>query len=183
MVVFKRNSIDGDNISNNSFNTGDWAKVDIPKTQETFCDKEREFKDLRYFFINFFDVSLNCFFSVEAYAKEVHNLCDVETDSSVENEVFSIIRSKNVELDNVVHIVTQSLLKIIPNVILNKREEVIPLLMAAVYLNPKATERDKLLQQLFHLKKRPSASERMTILSGKCVLTFVCLNWNEKLVL
>lgn len=120
---------------------------------------------------------------MEAYAKEVHNLCDVETDSSVENEVFSIIRSKNVELDNVVHIVTQSLLKIIPNVILNKREEVIPLLMAAVYLNPKATERDKLLQQLFHLKKRPSASERMTILSGKCVLTFVCLNWNEKLVL
>lgn len=47
MVVFKRNSIGGDNISNNSFNTADWAKVDIPKAQETICDKEREFKDLR----------------------------------------------------------------------------------------------------------------------------------------
>lgn len=47
MVVFKRNSIGGDTISNNSFNTADWAKVDIPKAQETICDKEREFKDLR----------------------------------------------------------------------------------------------------------------------------------------
>lgn len=104
---------------------------------------------------------------MEAYAKEVHKLCDVEVDSSVESEVFNVLRSKGAELDNVVHIITQSLLKIIPNVILNKREEVIPLLMTAVYLNAKASERDKLLQQLFHLKKRPSASERVTILSGK----------------
>lgn len=86
---------------------------------------------------------------------------------NVEKETLDEILNQDCTSDNYVHLVSMSLLKIIPNVILNKREEVIPLIISTIHLNPKVCERDKLLQQLFNLKKKPSESERTLILSGK----------------
>lgn len=68
--------------------------------------------------------------------------------------------------ESYVHIVSQAMPRIIPNIILNKREEVIPVLISSVNLNPNSNERDILLQQLFNLKKKPSEDERRMILSG-----------------
>lgn len=84
----------------------------------------------------------------------------------MENEILHNILNDPANSENLIHTLSQSLLKIIPNIILNKREEAIPLLITAVCLNPDVSERDKLLQQLFNLKKKPSDSERIMILTG-----------------
>lgn len=102
---------------------------------------------------------------MEPFTKDVFSLCYVDVDRNVDYDILNIL-SENIALEGLVHIISQSLLKVIPNIILNKREEAIPLLMTAIYLNPKASERDKLLQQLFHLKKRPTENERLIILAG-----------------
>lgn len=102
---------------------------------------------------------------MEPFTKDVFSLCYVDVDRNVDYDILNVL-SENIALEGLVHIISQSLLKVIPNIILNKREEAIPLLMTAIYLNPKASERDKLLQQLFHLKKRPTENERLIILAG-----------------
>lgn len=84
----------------------------------------------------------------------------------MDNEVLENMLSDMINSESLVHILSQSLLRIIPNIILNKREEAIPLLISAVHLNPDVSERDKLLQQLFNLKKKPSEAERSMILTG-----------------
>ncbi|XP_062500867.1 RAB11-binding protein RELCH homolog isoform X2 [Corticium candelabrum] len=57
---------------------------------------------------------------------------------------------------------------IVPNVILAKREELIPVLLCTVSHHPEATDRDKLLNMMFNLIKRPGTEQRQMILSG-CV--------------
>ncbi|KAF0292146.1 LisH domain and HEAT repeat-containing protein KIAA1468 [Amphibalanus amphitrite] len=55
---------------------------------------------------------------------------------------------------------------IVPNVILAKREELIPLLLSAIQLHPDVRQRDVLLNLLFNLIKRPDAQQRAVILAG-----------------
>lgn len=105
-------------------------------------------------------------FSKNPFTKELINLCCINVPYNIERETLDEILNQESTSDNYVHLVSMSLLKIIPNIILNKREEVIPLIISTIHLNPKASERDKLLQQLFNLKKKPSESERTLILSG-----------------
>lgn len=112
----------------------------------------------------------------EPFTKEVFSLCYINLPNQMENEILDNIMNDTVNSENLIHILSQSLLRIIPNIILNKREEAIPLLISAVHLNPDISERDKLLQQLFNLKKKPSDAERIMILTGlklhKIVLSF-----------
>lgn len=68
--------------------------------------------------------------------------------------------------DTLVLILAQTLLRIVPNVILNKREEAIPLILSVIRLHTDSAEREKLLQLLFNLKKRPQEDERQLILAG-----------------
>uniref|UniRef100_A0AAR5Q8M1 LisH domain-containing protein n=1 Tax=Dendroctonus ponderosae TaxID=77166 RepID=A0AAR5Q8M1_DENPD len=152
MSLFKKKDIE-DTISNNSFNTSDWAKISLPDQEcgkesnsQKMCENERLFKDL----------------SLERFTKDVFSLCYLDIEHSFECDALD----EHVDVESFVHIISQTLPKIIPNIILNKREEVIPLLMTAISLNPKISERDKLLQQLFHLKKRPTKEERLTILAA-----------------
>ncbi|XP_043287266.1 RAB11-binding protein RELCH homolog isoform X2 [Venturia canescens] len=63
-------------------------------------------------------------------------------------------------------ILARSLPRIVPNVILNKREELVPLILSTIRLQPEPSEREKLLQLLFNLKKRPNDVERSMILAG-----------------
>lgn len=63
-------------------------------------------------------------------------------------------------------ILARSLPRIVPNVILNKREELIPLILSTIRLQSESNEREKLLHLLFNLKKRPNDVERSMILAG-----------------
>uniref|UniRef100_A0A8C4PZK3 RAB11 binding and LisH domain, coiled-coil and HEAT repeat containing n=1 Tax=Eptatretus burgeri TaxID=7764 RepID=A0A8C4PZK3_EPTBU len=57
---------------------------------------------------------------------------------------------------------------IVPNVLLAKREELIPLILCTACLHPNPKERDHLLHSLFNLIKRPDNQQRQMILTG-CV--------------
>jgi hypothetical protein len=57
---------------------------------------------------------------------------------------------------------------IVPNVILAKREELIPVLLCTVAHHPDAKDRDRLLNMMFNLIKRPDKNQRQMIMSG-CV--------------
>lgn len=169
MTVFKkRDSIITleDNISNSSLNVNDWTNLtmahdnvlpneSINNCKETDVTKEKNCK--------LFNIDL----SEDPFAKEVFSLCYVNIPRKVDNEILDDILNYSVTNENLVHTLSLSLLKIIPNIILNKREDAIPLLISAVQLNPNSNERDKLLQQLFNLKKKPSDTERIMILTGK----------------
>lgn len=102
----------------------------------------------------------------ESFSKEIFSLCYINLPNKIDNEILDNILNDTINSENLVHTLSMSLLRIIPNIILNKREEVIPLLISAVHLNPNISERDKLLQQLFNLKKKPSDTERTMILTG-----------------
>lgn len=73
---------------------------------------------------------------------------------------------RGVTRDTIVEILTSILPRIVPNIILNKREEIIPLILSAIHLHSHSNEREKLLQLLFNLKKRPQEDERQIILAG-----------------
>ena len=53
-----------------------------------------------------------------------------------------------------------------PNILLNKREELLPLLLLAIQHHPEAQTRDQLLNILFNLMKKPDADQRKVILKG-----------------
>nr|CAI5819958.1 unnamed protein product [Callosobruchus analis] len=163
MTAFRAKENIEDNISNSSFNTSDWTNICIPadnndsgKTEVKMGSKLK---------------SLELSGSMDPFMKEVFERCYTNTISS---DMVEDILSETISAENFVHIVSSSLLKIIPNIILNKREDVIPLLINVVHLNPKATERDKLLQQLFNLKKKPSEVERSMILTGLIAIAKLC---------
>ena len=102
-----------------------------------------------------------------------------------DNEVLNNLMKNGVTKESLVGILSESILRIIPNIILNKREESIPILISAVNLNTDPTVRDKLLQQLFNLKKRPVEQERAMILTGDTIehvrtsYTFVYFRYNR----
>lgn len=55
---------------------------------------------------------------------------------------------------------------IVPNVLLAKREELIPIIICTVSLHPDPAKRDELMSILFNLIKRPDPEQRQMILSG-----------------
>ncbi|XP_066971984.1 RAB11-binding protein RELCH homolog isoform X1 [Macrobrachium rosenbergii] len=63
-------------------------------------------------------------------------------------------------------VVASSLHNIAPNVILAKREELLPLLIYGVSLHKDSKERERLLHLLFNLIKRPDEDQRNAILTG-----------------
>ncbi|XP_074035175.1 RAB11-binding protein RELCH homolog isoform X2 [Leptinotarsa decemlineata] len=147
-----------DNVSNNSFDTSDWTNLSLPiEIKESNSQTENKCRSLDR------DLRLKC--SKDPFLHEVYLACYIDMPEKQDPNIEEILK-KNVIDDSFVRLVSMLLLKMIPNLILNKREEVIPLLVGSIHLNPKASERDKLLQQLFNLKKKPSTEERRMILSG-----------------
>lgn len=92
--------------------------------------------------------------------------CVVNTSNSLTAFIEDPLKDC-VTQESLVLILTYSLPRIVPNVILNKREEMIPLILSAVQLHSNPREREKLLQLLFNLKKRPQQEERLMILAGE----------------
>ncbi|XP_063983831.1 RAB11-binding protein RELCH homolog [Diachasmimorpha longicaudata] len=68
--------------------------------------------------------------------------------------------------DALIDVVAITLPKITPNIVLNKRDEIIPLILNTIRLHSDSSEREKLLQLLFNLKKKPQEDERRILLGG-----------------
>lgn len=96
---------------------------------------------------------------------EVIAHCLINISSSAISTAEEIFKN-GITRDTLIQILAQTLPRIVPNVILNKREEVIPLILSTIRLHNDSTEREKLLQLLFNLKKRPQEDERQLILAG-----------------
>lgn len=74
--------------------------------------------------------------------------------------------------------IAQSLPHIVPNVLLAKREELLPLILCAANLHSSVKARDSMLSTLFNLIKRPDERQRQMILTG-CVM-FAQYNGSER---
>ena len=53
-----------------------------------------------------------------------------------------------------------------PNTLINKREELLPLFLTAIQKHPDTKVRDQLLHLLFNLTKKPDSDQRKVILRG-----------------
>ncbi|XP_014473409.1 PREDICTED: lisH domain and HEAT repeat-containing protein KIAA1468 homolog isoform X2 [Dinoponera quadriceps] len=100
---------------------------------------------------------------------EVATHCLANISESVMSSVEESLKG-GVTRDTLVEILTCTLPRVVPNIILNKREEIVPLILSAIHLHPNSGEREKLLQLLFNLKKRPQEDERQMILAGLIVM-------------
>ncbi|XP_039261112.2 RAB11-binding protein RELCH homolog [Styela clava] len=89
---------------------------------------------------------------------------DIANDYWLFNEVSQIAAST----DELVSTLSSCLPKIVPTVLLQKRDQLIPLLLSTASMHPNANERNSLLHHLFNLIKKPEKSQRQMILCG-CV--------------
>ncbi|WOH10287.1 hypothetical protein DCAR_0729754 [Daucus carota subsp. sativus] len=67
-----------------------------------------------------------------------------------------------------IQILSDALPKIVPYVLINHREELLPLIMCAIERHPDSSTRDSLTHTLFNLIKRPDEKQRRIIMDG-CV--------------
>ncbi|KAK7394174.1 hypothetical protein VNO78_14695 [Psophocarpus tetragonolobus] len=67
-----------------------------------------------------------------------------------------------------IQILADALPKIVPYVLINHREELLPLIMCAIERHPDSSTRDSLTHTLFNLIKRPDEQQRRIIMDG-CV--------------
>ncbi|CAL8398149.1 unnamed protein product [Arctogadus glacialis] len=99
-----------------------------------------------------------------AFQQALLSFCRMSSDSRLGAEVSRIADSE----ESVMLMLGRCLPHIVPNVLLAKREELIPLILCTACLHPEARERDQLLHILFNLIKRPDDEQRQMILTG-CV--------------
>ncbi|XP_022335472.2 RAB11-binding protein RELCH homolog isoform X2 [Crassostrea virginica] len=100
------------------------------------------------------------------FRKALLDVCfHVSKDNRIVHEVSQIIGA---DRDHIVTMLGRCLPHIVPNVLLAKREELIPLILCTAMLHPDSKERDKLLNILFNLIKKPDEEQRQMIMTG-CV--------------
>ncbi|XP_048752282.1 RAB11-binding protein RELCH homolog isoform X2 [Ostrea edulis] len=100
------------------------------------------------------------------FRKALLDVCfHVSKDNRIVHEVSQIIGA---DRDHIITMLGRCLPHIVPNVLLAKREELIPLILCTAMLHPDSRERDKLLNILFNLIKKPDEEQRQMILTG-CV--------------
>ncbi|XP_070166057.1 RAB11-binding protein RELCH homolog [Polyergus mexicanus] len=100
---------------------------------------------------------------------EIATHCLANVSGSIISSMEESLK-RGVTRDTLVEILTYILPRVVPNIILNKREEIIPLILSAIHLHSNSNEREKLLQLLFNLKKRPQEDERQMILAGLAIM-------------
>ncbi|XP_061446133.1 RAB11-binding protein RELCH isoform X1 [Rhineura floridana] len=99
-----------------------------------------------------------------AFHQALLSFCQMSAESRLGSEVSRIADSEK----SVMLMLGRCLPHIVPNVLLAKREELIPLILCTACLHPESRERDQLLHILFNLIKRPDDEQRQMILTG-CV--------------
>ncbi|XP_078724613.1 RAB11-binding protein RELCH homolog isoform X1 [Lampetra fluviatilis] len=100
----------------------------------------------------------------ETFMRTLMQCCMTTSNSRLGCEVAKIADSEK----SVISVLGRCLPHIVPNVLLAKREELIPVLLCTACLHPESKQRDELLNILFNLIKRPDEQQRKTILVG-CV--------------
>ncbi|CAG2232759.1 RAB11-binding protein RELCH,RAB11-binding protein RELCH homolog [Mytilus edulis] len=99
-----------------------------------------------------------------SFQRALRDVCfHVSKDNRLINEVSQIVGS---DTDTVVLMLSRCLPHIVPNVLLAKREELIPLIICTAMLHPNSKDRDRLLNILFNLIKKPDEEQRNMILTG-----------------
>ncbi|KAJ8042040.1 hypothetical protein HOLleu_13006 [Holothuria leucospilota] len=88
--------------------------------------------------------------------------------TSGETRLVDEVSHMSNSVDSVVEMLARCLPHITPNVLLAKREELVPLILSTGTLHPDPKERDNLLNLLFNLIKKPDEEQRQVILNG-CV--------------
>ncbi|XP_055891966.1 RAB11-binding protein RELCH homolog isoform X3 [Biomphalaria glabrata] len=97
-------------------------------------------------------------------------LLDVAFHVSQDNRIVSeMSRINHSDSQGVVKMLSRCLPHIVPNVLLAKREELIPVILCTAILHPEPKQRDQLLNILFNLIKKPDDDQRQMILTG-CVV-------------
>ncbi len=90
-------------------------------------------------------------------------------DEKLKDEVESLrqqIQIAESQRREVINVMTESLPKILPNVLLNKREELLPMILCLISNHWDCAARDNMSHLLFNLAKRPDAQQRRAILEG-----------------
>ncbi|XP_077254987.1 RAB11-binding protein RELCH homolog isoform X1 [Temnothorax americanus] len=103
------------------------------------------------------------------FKSEIAARCMANVSGSLMSSVKESLKH-GITRDTLVDILAYTLPRVVPNIILNRREEIIPLILSAIHLHSNSSEREKLLQLLFNLKKRPQEDERQMILAGLVVM-------------
>ncbi|XP_013925446.1 PREDICTED: lisH domain and HEAT repeat-containing protein KIAA1468 homolog [Thamnophis sirtalis] len=91
-----------------------------------------------------------------AFHQALLSFCQMSAESRLGSEVSRIADSEK----SVMLMLGRCLPHIVPNVLLAKREELIPLILCTACLHPEPKERDQLLHILFNLIKRPDDEQR-----------------------
>ncbi|KAH9311798.1 hypothetical protein KI387_026833, partial [Taxus chinensis] len=99
----------------------------------------------------------------DEYSNSESNEKLVQTD-------WTSISSKNIALETV-QVLADALPKIVPYVLINHREELLPLIMCAIERHPDSATRDSLTHTLFNLIKRPDEQQRRIIMDACLVLS------------
>uniref|UniRef100_A0A914X366 HEAT repeat protein n=1 Tax=Plectus sambesii TaxID=2011161 RepID=A0A914X366_9BILA len=86
--------------------------------------------------------------------------------SKDDERLLTEISSMASNADELVSLLSRCLPQIVPNVLINKREELIPLLICAMVLHSNTAVRDQLLSTLYNLVKKPDERQRQMILAG-----------------
>ncbi|CAL9074116.1 unnamed protein product [Musa acuminata var. zebrina] len=107
---------------------------------------------------------VSCNGAVE-YQENVHNLISESQSDDKGLDQNSVTLKKAMET---IQILSDALPKIVPYVLINHREELLPLIMCAIERHPDGTIRDSLTHTLFNLIKRPDEHQRRIIMDA-CV--------------
>uniref|UniRef100_A0A8C4Q4H5 LisH domain-containing protein n=1 Tax=Eptatretus burgeri TaxID=7764 RepID=A0A8C4Q4H5_EPTBU len=94
-----------------------------------------------------------------AFLQGLLQTCHLPIDSQLTSEITD-------SHEGLVLLLGRCLPYIVPNVLLSKREDLVPLLLSVAFLHPSTCTRDKLLHVFFNLIKRPDLKQRHSILAG-----------------
>ncbi|CAI9110642.1 OLC1v1010704C1 [Oldenlandia corymbosa var. corymbosa] len=102
----------------------------------------------------------------ENYVKDNHEASPETNGMILKSENLSS-DAENMGLETI-QILSDALPKIVPHVLINHREELLPLMMCAIERHPDSMTRDSLTHTLFNLIKRPDEQQRRIIMDA-CV--------------
>ncbi|CAH9132432.1 unnamed protein product [Cuscuta epithymum] len=102
--------------------------------------------------------------NIENFNSEPH----IETYSPMKHDSLAAEPIPDKMALETIQIVSDSLPKIVPYVLINHREELLPLIMCAIERHPESSTRDYLTHTLFNLIKRPDEQQRRIIMDA-CV--------------
>ncbi len=104
-----------------------------------------------------------CIEDEPAFTKMMYGKCCPRVEQNDVQEQDQVFARTD---DAAIRTLAECLPNIVPNILLNKREELLPLLMITIQCHEDPKVRDQLLSLLFNLNKKPDEEQRRVILRG-----------------